>query len=111
MTRKYIKRRSAKNRITVNNEVGLGRQLFHSRQKRSEIDGNPLGNDYDHVFASHILAKGAYPKFRLYYKNIVLMTYMEHHRWEFEQHKIKDLPEWQWVFQLKELLKREYYKK
>lgn len=92
-------------------EVILGKSIFLSRGKRSEVSGSPLGDEYDHVFASHVLAKGAYPKFRHYSKNFVLMTYIEHHKWEFEQHKIKDDPEWQWVFKLKELLKREYYQK
>lgn len=104
-------RRTAKNKQMVVSEVELGKSLYISRAKRSEVSGNPLGDDYDHVFASHILAKGPYPKFRLYYKNIVLMTYIEHHQWEFEQYKIKDKPEWQWVFQLKDLLKQEYYQK
>jgi hypothetical protein len=111
MTRAFIRRRTPKNKTMVADEVLLGKHLFLARGKRSEVSGNPLGDNYDHVFASHILAKGAYPKFRHYYKNIVLMTYIEHHRWEFEGHKIKDLPEWKWVFQLKDLLKREYYQK
>lgn len=111
MTRANIKRRTSKNRTLVDKEVALGRKLFEQRCKRSEVSGNPLGDDYDHVFASHILAKGAYPKFRLYSKNIVLMTYMEHYLWEFHQYKIKNSPEWQWVFLLKDLLKQEYYRK
>jgi hypothetical protein len=111
MTKAFIKRRSPKNKLAVVEEVLLGKRLFITRGKRSEVSGNPLGNEYDHVFASHILAKGAYPKFRHYCKNIVLMTYIEHYQWEFEQHKIKDSPEWQWLFQLKQLLKEEYYKK
>lgn len=111
MTRTFIKRRTEKNKQLVSAEVELGKKLFKQRCKRSEVSGNPLGDDYDHVFASHVLAKGPYPKFRLYHKNIMLMTYIEHHQWEFEHHKIKDLPEWQWVFQLKDLLKQEYYRK
>lgn len=111
MTQAFIKRRTKKNRDLVATEVELCKHLYNSRGRRSEISGNPLGDQYDHVYASHILSKGAYPKFRLYSKNIALMTYIEHHQWEFEQHKIKNLPEWQWLFKLKDLLKREYYKK
>ena len=103
-----MRRRSDKGKRLVQQEVALGKQLFISRGKRSEISGVYLGDDYDHVFASHILTKGASPKFRCYHKNIVLMTYIEHHQWEFERHTLRGLPEWQWVFQLFELLQQEY---
>lgn len=106
-----MKRRTTKNKDLVASEVTLGKLLYNKRGRRSEVSGNPLGDQYDHVYASHILAKGPYPKFRLYPKNIVLMTYIEHHQWEFEHHKIKDLPEWDWVFKLRDLLKQEYYQK
>lgn len=75
------------------------------------MSGRFLGYDYDHVFASHVLSKGAYPKMRLYPKNIVLMTFEEHNKWEFEKHKLRGLPEWEWVFKLEELLRSEYYQK
>lgn len=89
----------------------MGQQLFSSRYKRSEVSGIYLGDQYDHVFCSHVLSKGAYPRLRLYPKNIVLMTWAEHNLWEFSQHKIKDNPLWQWVFQLQQLLIQEYYHK
>lgn len=87
----------------------MGRLLFQQRHKRSEVSGIFLGEQYDHVFCSHVLSKGAYPRLRLYPKNIILMTYIEHHQWEFEQHKIKDDPDWRWIFQLQQLLIQEYY--
>jgi hypothetical protein len=95
----------------VQQELQLGQKVFKLRCGRSEITGNPLTyeNIYCHVWCSHVLAKGPYPKFRLYSKNIVLMSAEEHHLWEFHQHKIQDKPEWQWVFKLQELLKQEYY--
>jgi hypothetical protein len=106
-----MRRRSEKNKQLVSQEVALGKRLFESRGKRSEISGNPLGYEYDHVFASHVLPKGAYPKFRLYNKNIVLMSFEEHRAWEHYRHTIKDRPEWAWVFILHEFLLREYYQK
>ena len=105
-----MKRRTEKNKKLVSEEVALGKRLFESRRKRSEISGNPLGYEYDHVFASHVLPKGAYPKFRLYHKNIVLMSFDEHRAWEHYRHTIKDRPEWGWVFQLQDLLRQEYYR-
>lgn len=86
-------------------------KLFAIRGMRSEISGTPLGPDYRHIYCSHILAKGPYPSFRLYHKNIVLKTPEEHHLWETQSHKLKNLPEWEWVFKLQELLKQEYYQR
>lgn len=92
-------------------ELEMGQRLFNERHKRSEVSGIFLGEDYDHCFCSHVLSKGAYPRLRLYPKNIILMGRTEHNQWEFEQHKIKDDPKWQWVFQLQQLLIQEYYHK
>jgi hypothetical protein len=80
--------------------------------RHSEVSNIPLhyffGPRMFFVF-SHILAKGPYPGFRHYKKNIVLMTWNEHQLWEFHTHKIKDDPKWKWVFDLKDELKQEYY--
>lgn len=103
-----IRRRSTKNKKLVAEELALGERLFNSRGMRSEVSGVYLGSCYDHCFASHILTKGASPKFRLYHKNIVLMTWEEHHMWEFQRHQLIGRPEWKWVFQLYDLLRQEY---
>jgi hypothetical protein len=104
-----IRRRSDKNKSIVREEVSLGEKLFYSRGQRSEISGKFLGHDYSHVFASHLHTKAAMPALRLVSKNIVLMTFEEHQMWEFERHKLYNLPEWEWVFKLFALLKQDYY--
>jgi hypothetical protein len=104
-----IKRRTAKNKAVVAEEVALGKKLFFERGQRSEINGEYLGDEYSHVFASHILSKGAYPAFRLYPKNIVIKSFDQHRAWENSKHKLRGLPQWEWVFKLEEQLRQEYY--
>jgi hypothetical protein len=106
-----MQRRTAKNKALVADEVALGRYLFNARGMRSEVSGCELGFDYNHIYCSHLLTKAAYPKFRLYPKNMVFKTPDEHRMWENASHKLKHLPEWEWVFKLHELLKQEYYQR
>lgn len=76
----------------------------------SFVTGFPLEDQHEPraFYFSHILGKGAYPKFRLYKKNIVFMSYREHHLWDHAKHMVKDNPLWKKVFELEEELKREY---
>jgi hypothetical protein len=106
-----LRKRTDKNLKFVRDEIALGKHLFTSRQQRSEISGLYLGETYNHVYCSHIIPKGAFPKFRHYYKNIVLMTFEEHQLWDHYRHRIKNNPEWNWLFKLEEVLKKEYYLK
>lgn len=55
---------------------------------------------------SHILSKGAYPKFRLYDKNIELQCQDCHHEWEFG-----DRCKQPYMQEKSEKLKAEYYSK
>lgn len=88
-------------------ELALFRKLYDDRGPYSQISGQWIA--FSPAIASHILSKAAYPAFRLYEKNIVLKTVEEHHMWETQRHKLKDKPEWQFVFELEQELKREYY--
>lgn len=58
---------------------------------------------------SHILPKGTYPELRLEPVNIVFKTVEEHRLWTEERRNLLDKPEWQWVFELEQKLKRELY--
>jgi len=89
-------------------ELALFQEIWNEREHKSQIDGTPL-KDFKVVYFSHILSKGAYGGFRLLKQNIVLKTLQQHHDWEFNTHKLKDLPEWQWVFELRDSLKQKYY--
>jgi hypothetical protein len=104
-----MKRRTPKNQAIVREEVALGERLYNSRGRRSEISGVYLGDHYSHVFASHVHTKAAQPALRLVSKNIVLMTPQEHILWENHKHELRGLPEWDWVFNLWDLLNQEYY--
>lgn len=58
---------------------------------------------------SHILPKGTYPDLRLEPVNIIFKTVEEHRLWTEERRNLLDKPEWQWVFELEQKLKRELY--
>lgn len=101
-------------------EKALFVDMFRRSDGCSEIDGTPLipppdgdGPEYDLQWKaflsqwSHILPKGSYPKWRLIERNIVRKTVEQHRMWEQEKRKLRDLPEWRWVFELEESLKRE----
>jgi hypothetical protein len=89
--------------------------IWEERSHISQVSGKPLIVDKNNPFFyhqfSHILTKGAYPRFRGLKENIVLKTTTEHYNWEFKRQALKDLPEWKWVFELEEKLKSNYYKK
>jgi hypothetical protein len=91
-------------------ELALFKTLLEVRGAKSQISGEKLVG-FDIRWFSHILSKGAYPSFKLFDKNIVLKTPREHELWETQRHKLKNLPEWQWVFNLEQELKELYHKK
>lgn len=84
-------------------------EIWNERDHVSGVSGKPLFG-FSFTYFSHVLPKGKnqYPKFKLYKKNIMLKTWEEHELWEHHQYKLKDLPEWQHVFKLKEELINEY---
>lgn len=102
------KRLPKKNRKPTG-ELALYAKLYEERGPYSQVSGQWVA--FAPIIFSHILSKGAYPAFRLYEKNIVIKTIEEHHQWETQRHKLKDKPEWQWIFTLEQELKIEYYEK
>lgn len=102
-----IKPRSEKNKKLVTQELLMFKQIWEERPHFCEVTGKPLGA-FDVRLFSHVLTKGAYPKFRLYKKNIVLCLYEKHHEWEFKTRKTLELS---WIETLESALKTEYYKK
>ena len=99
----------------VSGEKVLFDLLFEERAKVSQVSGKPLISDKNHFQFywqfSHILTKGAYPKYRGLKENIKLVTPEEHDLWEHHKDKIKDDPKWQWVFDKAEQLKSKYHEK
>jgi hypothetical protein len=81
-------------------------------ERKSFITGKVLRDNINARawYFSHVLPKGKnkYPMFKYYKKNIVLKEFEEHELWEHHQYKLKDLPSWNHVFELKEELIQEY---
>lgn len=62
-------------------ELELFKQIWRDRPHKSQVSGAPI-SEFSPVIFSHILSKGAYPGFRLYRKNIWIITPGEHYMWE-----------------------------
>ena len=100
------------------NQFNSEREVFlHITQNRvliSFVSGEPLGPDMQAWNYAHVLPKrkGAYPKFKTYEKNIVLLTYKEHDIWDRARYTIdlKKEPKWQKLIDLEKELKIEYQK-
>jgi len=102
-----IKPRSAKNKELVKAELLVFKKIWESRPHYCEVTGKPI-HTFDVRCFSHVLTKGAYPRFRLYEKNIVFCLPEVHFQWEFGTRK---KPEFEWIEKLELELKREYYEK
>lgn len=93
-------------------EMSLFDRIYAERGGVSQISGKKLpekGDSRYHWCFSHILTKGAYPKFKLKPENIKLVTPEEHILWENYKWKVRELPEWKWVFDMQEQLKQQYF--
>jgi len=94
-------------------EKALFDKLYKESNKRCQITDKPLLPPEHDLYIrqfSHCLTKAAYPSYRLEPSNIVLMLPECHYDWEFNRHKIKGDPKWQWHFELEEELKEQYHK-
>lgn len=107
-----IKFRSNKGNKVANEDSKFFHQIWKERNHVSEISGIDLGDDYNPVFFSHTLTKGAYPKARHWSENIFLMTYEEHNEWEFgDRSKIEFKKKFKIVIKRYNELIIKYYKK
>lgn len=91
-------------------EMHVFEMIWNERPRKSQVSNDPLGDQIDPWLFSHILPKGRFPRFRLLKKNIVLKTPTEHTLWQYHKEQIRNKPEWQWIFDLEEELKKEYEK-
>lgn len=106
----------------VNSEKELFREIWYSRPRVSFLSGKPLKYEEDGQFwvnlFAHVLAKGKskYPRFKLYSKNIILLTPEEHMLLDqgTEMNRMayakKNGCDWQKVYGLREELIKEYEK-
>ena len=94
------------------NQIELFNWIRHNRPPISEISGKPIPNLVSHNKESwcfaHIIGKGPYPKFKLYYKNIVLCLPEEHTYYDNYPWLAKKNPQYQWVFELADVLRQQY---
>lgn len=104
----YKKQKGSKKRKKTG-EKELFDKLWKTRKHVSFVSGEPLGDEAEVQFFSHILTKGSYPSLRLDPRNIQFMTKKEHVLWDFGKDKIKDDPKWKHVFELRDKLRLEYY--
>lgn len=108
--RKPLKRTPIKYRKKPTGEREIFIQIANERGRKSEISGkyiHPLGPEN----FMHVLAKGQnkFPKFKLYKKNIRIVTADEHQEYDHgSQEKLRKLTEWKWIFELRDELIEEY---
>lgn len=122
-TRKSMKRSRMKTSRRPTGELNLFLALWRENRHNwiSRISGADLvpplfdedgelmnGRTFVSQF-SHCLPKGTYPDLRLEPVNIIFKTVEEHRLWTEERRSLIDRPEWQWVFELEQKLKRELY--
>lgn len=93
-------------------ELALFQAIWNNRPHICSVCKTNL-KDFSVWFFSHILSKGAFPKFRLYDKNIVLKCANCHHLWETQPNEklLHDNPSWEPIIELHDNLVTEYYKK
>lgn len=92
-------------------EILLFESIWNTRRHESFLNKEPLGDSLDVKFFAHVLpkAQNKYPKFKLYDKNIVLLTWDQHHFWDNGiRSDLMKLPEWSKLFDLEAELKKEY---
>lgn len=99
---------------TTGGQKALFLSIWNSRPRISFISGIPLGDEaMPHHFA-HVIPKGTYSRFRLYDKNIVLLTPEEHTLYDFgseeqrEQYTRLTGADWNKLYELREELIKEY---
>jgi hypothetical protein len=102
-----IPKKSEKQKKVNAEDLAFFKEIWNERPHYSEVSGEPLGDEFNVCFFSHILTKGSYPRFRHCKKNILLMSFQEHQEWEFADRKD---PKWNPVRDLSEELIIEYYK-
>lgn len=91
-------------------ELELFREIWKGSDETSFVSGRRIYNPGPSNF-HHVLTKGAYPRFRLYKKNIVLLTTEEHnkiHTWS-RYKLLKESLDWEKIFNLELKLKMEYF--
>jgi len=106
-----IERKPIKTRRKPSGELIFFKALWAFRPHVSFVSGKEI-KEFDVQCMSHVLSKGAYPSYRLYDKNLILLTKEEHHAWHNLSKKqlLAQYPNWQKVFDLYDELKAQYHR-
>ncbi len=90
----------------------LFQTIYNTRERVSFLSGKKIFGVVSNF--AHVLPKGLYPEYRLYDKNIILLTPQEHYLFDFgtEEQREKYTKEnncsWDEIYKLREELKEEY---
>lgn len=105
-----IKKTPIKQKKTVTGESAMFNEIIQDRFPKSFVSGDKIDNP-NFFNCDHVLTKQNYPEFRLYKRNVVLLTEQEHldrHSLGKEELLKKDA-RWQKYFDFYDELKEEYY--
>lgn len=84
-------------------------EALEPEERNSFVTMRPLGDRHEMrtYYFAHVIGKGQAEEFRLYKKNIVLLTFEEHKTWDLNRSSVRDNPLWQKLFNLEEELQAE----
>ena len=83
--------------------------IWANQPHYSLISGQPLGRIAKAHYFAHVLSRAAYPNYKFYPGNIILMTMEEHHIYDRQTDKARRDPQYDWLFLYAEHLKTKYY--
>lgn len=115
-SQKPIKRSPIKWKRKATGEGVLFETIWNTRKHVSFLNGKSLGDDAYAWYFVHVLRKAAghFPKFKLYDKNIILLTRSQHDMYDKHVRNPEYLigldPRWKNVFELRDELLVEYEK-
>lgn len=93
---------------TATGELAMFKEIWDERPHFSEVSGSPIFY-FDVRCFSHLLPKGAYPRYRLNKDNIVLKTADEHYDWHNRaESDLRCQADWIWVLQKRDDLRIQY---
>lgn len=107
-----IKRTPLKRKFKKTGEKPIFLEIWGERPHNCQVCKKPV--EFSHFIFSHVLGKQAFPKFRLKKENILIKCYEWggtgcHTKWEHRTEEMRTEERWQWVFELYDKLKQEYY--
>lgn len=98
-------------------QIDIFNELWEEKEHVSFVkdsNGNPMplhekGHNLWHWQFAHVLNKGSHGKAKLSKENIVFLTPLQHGLFDHAPHKVKNLPEWKGLFELRQELKAKYH--